>query len=192
MKVTKHVIRDGIEDLSDFNNLYKKYYAFLCLLAEHIVGNKSDAEEIVSDVFVRLWNCRENIIFTSSVKGYLVKSVHNTALNHIEKYKNDRMTESINNVDHQLLAWGSDYPLGHIYEEELLSLLNDGIKTLPCACREIFLLSRNENMKYSEIAEKLGISINTVKTQIKVALGYLRVHLKDYVSILVLFYLPDK
>lgn len=192
MKVTNHVIKDGIEDLFDFNNLYRKYYVFLCLIAEHIVRNKSDAEEIVSDVFVRLWNCRNNIIFTSSVKGYLIKAVHNTALNHLEKNRSEKLTESINISDKNILAWDSDYPLGHIYEEEIMSLLNDGIKSLPCACREIFMLSRNENMGYSEIAEKLGISVNTVKTQIKIALGYLRVHLKDYISVLTLIYLSDK
>ncbi len=191
MKTTNHIESGGIE-LSDFSNLYRKYYVLLCLIAEHIVRNRQDAEEIVSDVFVKLWNCRERIKITTSVKGYLVKSVHNTALNYLEKNKKDRLTDSISTSDYRILAWDSDYPLGRIYEEEVMKLIDDGIKCLPCACREIFVLSRNGNMKNCEIAEMLGITVNTVKTQIQIALRYLRGHLKDYISVLLLFCLFDK
>jgi len=68
-----------------------------------------------------------------------------------------------------------------------MNILDQGISTLPDACREIFKLSRNEDMKYSEIAEKLGISVNTVKTQMKIALARLRETLKDYLMILLFF-----
>lgn len=192
MEITNRIITDRKEDLSDFSNLYRKYYVLLCLIAEHIVRNRPDAEEVVSDVFIRLWNCRERIKITTSLKAYLIRSVQNTALNYLEKNKNDRLTDSISISDYKILAWDSDYPLGHIYEEEIMTLLDEGIKSLPCACREIFMLSRKENMKYCEIAEMLGITVNTVKTQVKIALGILRVHLKDYISLLLLVYLSGK
>src|SRR5450759_3157409 len=72
-------------DIAAFETIYKKYYIFLCLIAEHIVRNPSDAEEIVTDVFVKIWNIREKINITSSIKAYLVKAVHNLSLIHISE-----------------------------------------------------------------------------------------------------------
>lgn len=142
-------IRQG--DIAVFEELYKRYYIFLCLIAAHIVRNSSDAEEIVSDVFVKLWNIREKVNITISIKGYLVKAVHNTSLNYLERLRSkNKLTDSLTNSDYELLAWDSDYPLGQIYEKEIMNILVQGISELPNACREIFLLCRNENMKYSD------------------------------------------
>jgi RNA polymerase sigma-70 factor (ECF subfamily) len=85
-----------------------------------------------------------------------------------------------------LLAWDSDYPLGQLYEKDVLEILDQGINKLPDSCREIFLLSRNDDLKYADIAEKQGISVNTVKTQMKIALSRLRDNLKDYLVILLI------
>jgi RNA polymerase sigma-70 factor, ECF subfamily len=176
-------------DLEAFEELYRHYYVYLCLIAEHIVGNPSDAEEIVSDVFVRLWKNKDKTEITFSVKGYLVKAVHNTSLNYLEQSRFKLgLTDSIDSSDYQLFAWESDYPLGQLYEQDIRNILEHGINELPDACREIFLLSRNDNMKYNDIAAKLGISVNTVKTQLKIALSRLRYNLKDYL-ILILFFL---
>jgi len=175
-------------DVVAFEELYKQYYIFLCFIAEHIVRNPSDAEEIVSDVFVKLWNIREKINITTSIKAYLVKAVLNTSINYIERSKiSNKLTDSLSNSDYELLAWDSDYPLGQLYEKEIMNILDQGISKLPDACRQIFILSRNEDMKYSDIADKLGISVNTVKTQMKIALARLRETLKDYLMILLFF-----
>jgi RNA polymerase sigma-70 factor (ECF subfamily) len=179
-------VRQG--DISAFEELYKKYYVYLCLVAEHIVRSQCDAEEVVSDVFVKLWNLRERILITTSLKAYLVKAVHNTSLNYIEQKKTiNSLTDSLSDSDHKLLAWDSDYPLGHLYEREIMDILDKGINSLPEACRNIFMLSRGNGLKYSEIASKLGLSVNTIKTQMKIALSHLREHLKEYLIILLLF-----
>jgi RNA polymerase sigma-70 factor (ECF subfamily) len=178
-------IRKG--DLIAFEKLYLQYYAYLCLIAEHIVKNRCDAEEVVSDVFVKLWNIKEKIEIIS-VKAYLVRAVHNTSLNYLERSSiKNRSTETINDSEIKLLAWDSDYPLGHLYEKEVLDILDQGIGKLPDGCREIFMLSRIEEMKYQDIASKLGISVNTVKTQMKIALSRLRETLKDYLPVLMFF-----
>jgi len=190
MEYSHQQLINGIKqgDVAAFEELYKQYYIFLCLIAEHIVRNPSDAEEIVSDVFVKLWNIREKIEIITSIKAYLVKAVHNTSINFLERSKiSDKLTDCLDNSDYKLLAWDSDYPLGQLYEKEIMNILDRGINTLPDACRQIFILSRNENMKYSEIADKLGISVNTVKTQMKIALVRLREILKDYLMILLFF-----
>ena len=174
-------------DLIAFEKLYEKYYTFLCLVAGHIVKNPDDAEEIVSDVFVKLWNLKEKPEIKTSIKAYLIRAVRNTSLNYLERIKiSNKLSESINTADLQLLAWDSDYPLGQIYEKEVLEILDQSINKLPDNCREIFLLSRNEDLKYADIAEKQGISVNTVKTQMKIALSRLRDNLKDYLAILLI------
>ncbi|TAL78797.1 MAG: RNA polymerase sigma-70 factor [Bacteroidetes bacterium] len=190
MEYSNQQLINGIKqgDITAFEELYKQYYIFLCLIAEHIVRNPSDAEEIVSDVFVKLWNIREKIDITTSIKAYLVKAVHNTSINYLERPKiSNKLTDSLSNSDYKLLAWDSDYPLGQLYEKEIMIILDQGINTLPDACREIFILSRNEGMTYYKIAGKLGISVNTVKTQMKIALARLRENLKDYLMFLLLF-----
>lgn len=190
MEYSDRQLINGIQqgDIAVFEELYKKYYIFLCLIAEHIVRNPSDAEEIVSDVFVKLWNIREKIDISTSIRGYLVKAVHNTSLNYIEHLRvSYKLTDSLSNSDYELLAWDSDYPLGHLFEKEITELLNQGISELPDGCRQIFILSRDKDLKYCEIADKLGISVNTVKTQMKIALTRLRENLKDYLMFLLLF-----
>jgi len=190
MEYSNQQLINGIKqgDFAAFEELYKQYYIFLCLIAEHIVRNPSDAEEIVSDVFVKLWNIREKIDITSSIKAYLVKAVRNTSINYLDQSKiRNKLTDSLSNSDYKLLIWDSDYPLGQLYEKEIMNILDHGINTLPDACREIFILSRNEGMTYNKIAGKLGISVNTVKTQMRIALARLRETLKDYLMILILF-----
>jgi len=190
MEYSKQQLINGLKqgDLAAFEELYKQYYIYLCLIAEHIIRNPSDAEEIVSDVFVRLWNIRENIEITTSIKAYLVKAVHNTSLNYRERHRiSNNLTDSLSNSDYELLAWDSDYPLGQLYEKEIMNILDHGINSLPDACREIFILSRNEGMTYCKIAGKLGVSVNTVKTQMKIALSRLRENLRDYLMIFLFF-----
>jgi RNA polymerase sigma-70 factor (ECF subfamily) len=190
MEFSSQQLINGIKqgDIAAFEELYRQYYIFLCLVAEHIVRNPSDAEEIVSDVFVKLWNIRDKIDITTSIKWYLVKAVRNTSLNHLEKNKTcNNLTISLSASDYEILAWDSDYPLGQLFQKEILNILDLSINELPDACREIFLLSRYEDMTYCKIAGKLGISINTVKTQMKIALARLRENLKDYLMILLFF-----
>jgi len=184
---------DGIQrsDIEAFEELFKRYYVYLCLISEHIVRNSYDAEEVVSDVFIKLWKIRKRVDITTSLKSYLAKAVRNTSLNYCEQNKiHNMMSVSLDASDKRLLAWESDYPLGKIYEQEIISMLGRGIESLPEACRKIFLLSRDKNMKYSEISETLGISVNTVKAQMRIALYRLREALKYYL-ILFVFLLID-
>jgi RNA polymerase sigma-70 factor, ECF subfamily len=168
-------------DLVAYEELYKRYYVYLCFVAEHITRSHADAEEIVSNVFVRLWNLREKPEIILSVKAYLIRAVHNASLNFIEQNeKRLKSTESLSSSDMKVLAWDSDYPLGRLYEKELQDILSNCINELPEACREIFLLSRDKDMKYTEISNKLGISVNTVKSQVKIALSRLRYAVKNY------------
>ena len=177
MESSEQISESSLEtyNIASFEELYKQYYIYLCLISRHIVRNHSDAEEIVSDVFFKLWNLRDKISTIRSIKAYLIKAVCNTSLNLIEQNsKRSEQTDLGNKSALKILAWDSDYPLGQLYEKELLEKIKKGIDDLPESCREIFLLSRDREMKYDEISRKMGISVNTVKTQMKIAISRMR------------------
>lgn len=173
-------------DLEIFELLYKEYYVLLCIISERIVRNPEDAEEVVSDVFIKLWNNKDSIHTINSLKAYLIKAVQNMAINYLHRRDYKYITERIDQLPHELLTWDEDYPLGQLYEKEIGVILNREINSLPKGCREIFLLSRDEELSYKEIAQRLGITVNTVKSQMKVALSRLREILLDYLHIILI------
>jgi RNA polymerase sigma-70 factor (ECF subfamily) len=163
------------EDLRIFELLYEKYFAYLCIVSNYIVKDPLDAEEAVSDVFVKLWNVRDEINTSTSLKSYLIKADRNTSLNYVERNRIKRnLTDSLSVSSIELLDWGSDYPMEQLLEKEIIEDIEKAIESLPAGCREVFMLSRNTDMKYTDIARELSILVNTVKTQMKIALSRLR------------------
>jgi RNA polymerase sigma-70 factor (ECF subfamily) len=166
----------------------------LCLVAYDLVKSKHLAEEIVDDVFFNLWQKRNSIEITKSIRAYLVRSVKNRSINWLEQTKTERLVMS-NTYDVSLfdeIIWDSEYPLGNLLEKELSKKINDAVMSLPEHCRQIFLLNRNEDLTYEEIAQKLAISVNTVKTQMKIALSKLREALKDYLPLILILLMESK
>lgn len=183
-----HIDQVSIKNNTDFSKLYRDYYVLLCTIADHYLKDKFQAEEVVGDVFLNYWEKLEDIKITTSIKAYLVRAVQNRCLNLIEHGK---VTEKIKQkIEHESqlngLAESQEYPLGSLYEKELASLIYSSLCTLPDQCRKIFRLSRDEGLTYEEISQQLGISVNTTKTQMKIALSKLRELLKDYLPIILL------
>jgi RNA polymerase sigma-70 factor (ECF subfamily) len=180
-------------DVQAYEILFKDYYRFLCSYAFGLTKERQAAEEIVEDFFVDLWNNREKINIATSVRSYFIGSIHNRCINYLQREKPKLITShEISKLIDQEGTVGDrlitiDSP--SILINELEDTLARAIDNLPMGCKEIFLLSRNENLSYKEISEKLQISINTVKTQIKVALHKLRDDLKDYLIVLLLIFL---
>ncbi|MBN2890236.1 MAG: RNA polymerase sigma-70 factor [Bacteroidales bacterium] len=175
-----------ISDKNKFEQIFKEYYSELCGFANKFMLDIYDAEEIVQDVFVSIWNNKETIDINVSLKSYLYSSVKNSCLNkkkHIkirEKYKehNEReMEQSSVNTDDEYNATELDIKIRSV------------IENMPIQRRKIFVMSRYEGLKYKEIAEALNISIKTVENQMGSALKFLRKELIDYIVILFLFFL---
>jgi RNA polymerase sigma-70 factor (ECF subfamily) len=139
------------------------------------------AEEIVQEVFIKLWERREELEFNSSVKSYLFRAVHNTSLNYLRHLKVREEHRQYAEERHQLLSM--EYSDG-LEEKELENRIWDAIGRLPEQCARIFQMSRFEGLKYREIADKLGISPKTVEVQMGKALRRLREDLKDYLPTL--------
>jgi RNA polymerase sigma-70 factor, ECF subfamily len=187
-------IEDGIRmgDLTTFEQLFNDYYNYLCYVAIEFVKEKHIAEEIVSDVFFALWEKRESIQINISLSAYLIRAVKNRCINYSLHCKAEQRFKQT--ITERLIQNSSTdgYPMGGLITNELTVLIKKSIDNLPEQCRQVFLLSRDEELKYEEIAERLNISINTVKTQMKIALSKLRVSLKDYLVFIIGFFMLFK
>jgi RNA polymerase sigma-70 factor (ECF subfamily) len=171
-----------------FESLFKKWYAVLCPFVFRIVKDKEIAQDLVQDVFVKLWEKREQIEINISVKSYLFRACMNAALNHEASRKKYKVSndESLN-----LSLSANESADDELNSSELQKKINEAIDSLPPGCKNIFVLSRFEELSYKEIAETLQISIKTVENQMGKALKILRVHLNDYLMLIVLFFFEN-
>lgn len=180
-------------DQKAFKYIFDRYYVPLCRFADQILKDASLAEEIVDDVIFYLWEHREDIEITHSLKAYLMHSVRNRCINELKSLShrtelNFTTYLSEENIDFLDTVFMDDnHPLGSLLEHELEDELLRCIESLPEECKRVFKKSRFEQKKYEEIAEELNISVNTVKYHIKNALAYLSSHLSDYLKIIVVY-----
>lgn len=179
------------DDQTAFEVIFLRYYTKLCSYANTILASKDTSEEVVQELFVKLWENRKNIEITASLKAYLYRTAHNQCLNQIETWKvrNSYVKSQANVSDIGLIPFSGDYPIANLIVKELEDKINDSIKSLPEQCREIFLLIRVHNKSYQEVASRLNISINTVKTQMQRAVFKMKDMLQEYLPYL-LFILP--
>jgi RNA polymerase sigma-70 factor (ECF subfamily) len=171
-----------------FNTLFNKYYAGLCAYSESFTGDNEAAEDIVQDVFVNLWMKRTELNFDETIRSYLYKSVHNNSIQLLRRQKvrdhysarlNAKLTES-ELIPYEWIAMQHTDP---VEANELQTLYQQALEQLPAQTREIFLCSREKDMKYSEIAELTGLSVKSIEYHISKALGVFREALKDYLWI---------
>jgi RNA polymerase sigma-70 factor (ECF subfamily) len=170
-------------DQKSFEFLFKSYYSGLCKYARSIVHNEATAEDLVMDIFVRIWEAPAKLVISTSISGYLYQSVHNQCLNYMTR-KHKKFSEIDDETTRQLQTLvqppSVSDPLTDINIAELSSRIRQSIDYLPEECRKIFLLSRADELSHKDIALQLGISENTVKVQISRALIKLHVLLKEF------------
>lgn len=165
----------------EFEKLFRANFKGLCFFAQKYVKDFETAREIVQDSFINLWEKRIAIDANRPVKTYLTTIIHNKCLNYLRDNQkfNHKLLEIENLIDISDIA-DSDL----LVAKELNQAIHDAIEELPEKCREVFLLNRYENLKYKEIAVKLGISVKTVETQMSKALQHLRVRLAEYMVVI--------
>ena len=173
-------IYDG--DRTAFNILFKKYYAVLCTYACRFV-NLEDAEEIVQNLMVTLWERRADIRINTSLRQYLFRSVYLGSLNNISQNETKKRIERIYYDSIVNNEYFDTYQL-----EELKVRITKAIADLPESYKEVFIMHRHDNLSYKEIAEKLNISPKTVDYRIQQALKILRTQFKDYLPLVLLLY----
>lgn len=174
-------IRIGNEAVLE--TVFRQYYALLCQYARPILGDADEAEEVVQNVFLTIWERRESLLITTSLRAYLYRAVHNRCLNRLHQqsvqagHRQQAATELYADVSS---------PTQSLLADELSTRLHRAIGRLPEQCRRAFELSRFDELSYKEIADRLGIATKTVENQIGKALRILRTELSDYLPLLLL------
>jgi len=162
-------IRQG--DKRQFESLFRSSYVSLVRYAKTIVKDHDTAEEIVQDLFFRLWQDREKIKIECTLNGYMFRAVHNKSLHWMDhnrvvnKYAEEMMNQQTENTEN---------PTDIIHFRELQSKIVRILERLPERCGKIFCMNRFEGLKYAEIAEKLSVSIKTVEANMGKALKEFR------------------
>ncbi|MDN5214461.1 RNA polymerase sigma-70 factor [Fulvivirgaceae bacterium BMA12] len=164
---------------SCYEEVFRRYYQPLCLFSLKYVKDPDEAEEIVQNMFVRIWQKRKELAIATSVKSYLYQSVRNACLNHL-KHNNIKLDYQKNALATTSSASASDT----LVALELEVKVRETLHKLPPERKKIFLMSRNEGLKYREIAEKLNISVKTVENQMSQALKFLKSELADFLGVI--------
>ncbi|WP_020529708.1 RNA polymerase sigma-70 factor [Flexithrix dorotheae] len=158
-------------DQKAFDVLFYKYHKQLCHFAYYYLSDKELVEEIVSDVFLKVWIKKDVIEIKGNLKSYLYSITKNLAIDHLAKNKigfseltpqNSQEHHTKNNPEKVLLF------------KELNSRINGLIGDLPSQCRMVFILNRKDGLKYREIAELMNISVKTVENHMGKALKVLK------------------
>jgi RNA polymerase sigma-70 factor (family 1) len=179
-----------IVDLNALEALFREHYHFLCTSAYYVTGDEEAARDVVQEFFYYCWKKRDELVVVNSFKNYAFRAVKNGSLNYL-KY------EKRNMPDPDLLFEGmmtDDFAdrEGWQLEEERNKALWAAIDNLPQQRRLIFLLSNKNELTYAQIADQLDISVNTVKTQIRLAYQYLRRECRWLILLMVLLFFSKK
>lgn len=180
-------IREG--DRAAFEALFRAYVEKLCAFAERYVRSSETAQDIVQEVFLRVWKRRHSLRAQGSIKSYLYTAVRHQALDHLKhRQVVARHAEQAQALDAQIREQetvASPAPMEHLCHKELSEAIREAIEQLPERRRLVFVLSREHGLTYKEIAHTLGISVSTVETQMRRAFKALRRSLAAHLTPLV-------
>ncbi len=157
-----------MDDQQAYKELFTTFYSYLFRFAKTLVKSKESAEEIVSDVFIKMWERRKELEKIDNLKVYLYVSTRNIAYNYLDKQKR--------NPTNRLDDFGGEFASIYFDPEQLmitadmLALIQKAIDGLPPKCKMIFKLAKEDGLKYREVAEVLNISVKTVENQLAIAL----------------------
>lgn len=169
-----------------FDRLFEDHFQNLCNYAFLFVKDETAAEEIVAEVFYRLWCKRNEINIRVSIKKYLFKSVYNVSLNYLKHIGVVNYYKDLSIIMHkEKEIFSEDYgstPLAMLEYDEMEELVNNIIDNLPEQCKKIFTMNRFKGMKYQEISKELNISMSTVKYHMSTALNTLKDKLNGFLE----------
>ncbi|MFA6819980.1 MAG: RNA polymerase sigma-70 factor [Bacteroidaceae bacterium] len=166
-----------------FEMLFKQHYEPLCGFVFGIVQDYDVSEDVIQELFVKFWEKRNDIPEDISIKGYLYRAARNMALNEM---KHSEIKNDFNLFNRDEMS-DAEQNIGNSAEtSELQKMIDQAINKLPTERKKIFLMSREDGLKYKEIAEELNISIKTVENQMGKALSTLRTELSDYLPAIII------
>ena len=161
--------------MDDVEQLFKQYYGFVCNIIHGYIKDRSKTEDIAQEMFMELWVKRAQLQIHTSTSAYLRRMAVTRTLNYIRDAKKHQWEDlEVFQSQESGRAEQDAEVIRKLEETELKVRINQALEALPEKCRLVFLLSRQEEMSYAEIAGHLGISIKTVENQIGKALKLLR------------------
>ena len=172
-------------DISSFDTLYKHYYKKVYLFAKGILKSHEDAENIVQEVFIKIWKKHKELDENQSFESFIFTISYNTSISLIRKKFSEKsfLEEWFRRIQDKM----------QVVNEVDYNDLNDRVKKLidqlPPRRRQVYMMSREEGLTYIEISKKLGISVNTVENHIAASLKFLRQHLEDTLAAILFFIL---
>ncbi|MEX2235500.1 MAG: RNA polymerase sigma-70 factor [Cyclobacteriaceae bacterium] len=164
------------KNLHKFEGLFRELFKPLCGFAMKFTGDLDDAKNLVHEVLIQLWEKFDSLPEDTNYKSYCYTAVRNKCLNYIRDRKKFVILSNV--AEDQMIQTNTA-----LETAELQQKIEGAIASLPEKCRTIFELNRIEGLKYAQIAEKLNISIKTVEAQMSKALGVMKEHLKEFLSI---------
>lgn len=181
-------ILKGIQsgDQKSFGYLIQLYFNQITLYAQSIVQDNELAKEIVQDVFLKIWDMRSTLEIKSSLKAYIYQITHHLCIDYLRKriINNKKLSViSYDDLEMRLNVFeleDHDSFFDKLFSTQMESAINNAIEELPQQCREIFMLSRYEQLTYPQISRRLSISLSTTKTQMVRAMLKLKDSLKDF------------
>jgi RNA polymerase sigma-70 factor (ECF subfamily) len=179
---TYKAIRKG--DIRAFESFYMKYQPRLFAYGMGILNDEEATRDLIQESFMTFWEHRGNIMTDYSVTAYLFKIFHGKCLKYMRMQaiqSNFSQLSELKMREIEIAYYNPDRNiLGSVFMHEVEELYEKAVKKLPEQCREIFILSRQQEMKSAEIAARLGLSVRTVENQIYKAIHILRQEMKDY------------
>jgi RNA polymerase sigma-70 factor (ECF subfamily) len=164
-----------------FSKIVKYYSAIIYTHALTYIKNAVQAEEITQDIFLSLWQRREELNHISNFQGYLYAMVRNRTISEFRKKILELNSKPVDELESL-----SPGPADSVEMRELLEILMRGIQKLPTRRKQVFTMSRFDGMSYNEIAKNLGISKSSVNQHIVEALVFLRTYLRNQMAVLAL------
>jgi RNA polymerase sigma-70 factor (ECF subfamily) len=171
----KTLVAQGNE--SAFRKLFNLFFTQLIKFATTLVKSKDAATDIVDEVFIRLWKNKTGIISIDNLKAYLYRAVKNASLNYISRKTQNDLFESLDDFYIQLTDEYS--PEQQMVSREIAVSINKAVNSLPPKCKMVFMLVREDGLKYKEVADILNISIKTVDAQMVIAINRIRESVKE-------------
>ena len=163
----------------EFDRVYREHFGRLYAFASSLIKCEELAKDVISDVFVNLWNSRIDFNKVRDIEAYLFIAVKNQALQVLSKSPH-RLGD--NDIEKTLRKIDMSDPERVLIEKELLNDLESAIKSLPDQCQLVFALAREKNMTYQQISDELGIAPATVKSHMIKAIANIREYISDKYS----------
>ncbi|TSD64041.1 RNA polymerase sigma-70 factor [Inquilinus sp. KBS0705] len=178
------LLKQGSEKV--FEKVFKDHFKTLHSYAYTFLKDDELAEEVVQNVFCRIWERREQLKTDGSIKAYLYRSVHNECLNYI---KHQKVKAGFQVYYAAEMEQSEDNSSKKVMANELEKHIQKAMSELPQQCRIIFQMSRFDQLKYQQIADEMGLSIKTIENQMGKALKLMRLKLAEFLTLLFVLFI---